>query len=179
MVYVFLANGFEETEALVTVDLLRRAGLSVQTVGIGGKTVCGSHGISVSADVEDVDFVAKDTKAVVLPGGMPGTRHLEASHLVQDMLKLAVKENCFIAAICAAPSVLGHAGLLSGKRATCYPGFEPELIGATVVPDAAVRDGNIITGKGAGAVFDFSFAIIRALRGEEQATTVKEAIQCK
>lgn len=179
MVYVFLANGFEETEALVTVDLLRRAGLEVETVGIGGKTVCGSHGIAVAADVADRDFVAKDVEAIVLPGGMPGTRHLEASALVQDMLRLAVKKNSFIAAICAAPSVLGHAGLLSGKRATCYPGFESALAGATVVDEPAVRDGNIITGKGAGAVFDFSFAIIRALCGEEQAITVKEAIQCK
>ena len=106
MVYVFLANGFEETEALVTVDLLRRAGLEVETVGIGGKTVCGSHGIAVAADVADRDFVAKDVEAIVLPGGMPGTRHLEASALVQDMMRLAVKENSFIAAICAAPSVL-------------------------------------------------------------------------
>ncbi len=179
MIYVFLANGFEEIEALATIDVLRRAELSVTTVGIGGKQITGAHHITVAADVEENDVQFAEMSAVVLPGGMPGTLNLEASKIVQEALEHAVKNNLVIAAICAAPSILGHKGLLKGKQAIAYPGFEKELTDAIVSDSAVVRDGNIITGKGAGVAIDFGLEIVRALVSDKTANTVKEAMQCK
>ncbi len=179
MIYVFLANGFEEVEALTPVDVLRRGGVDVKTVGIGGKTVTGSHGISVLADLEESEMDVASLSGVVLPGGMPGTKHLDASETVKTALAAADKKGVLIAAICAAPSVLGHAGLLDGKRATCFPGFEGELTGATLCHDVAVTDGNVITGKGAGAALPFALAILSYLKGAEIAAGVKAALQCE
>ena len=178
MIYVFLANGFEEVEALTPVDVLRRGGVDVKTVGIGGKTVTGSHHIPVTADLseDEVDFAA--LSGVVLPGGMPGTKNLDASETVKKALAAANEKGALIAAICAAPSVLGHNGLLSGKRATCFPGFESELTGATLCADLAVTDGNVVTGKGAGAALPFALALLRYLKGADVADTVKSALQC-
>jgi len=178
MVYVFLANGFEEVEALTPVDILRRGGVDVKTVGIGGKTVCGSHGIPVVADVceGDVDFAA--LSGVVIPGGMPGTTNLDASETVKAALSVAAEKGGLMAAICAAPLVLGHAGLLDGKRATCYPGFESELHGATVCDELAVRDGNVITGKGAGAALPFALELLSYFKGEAVAADIQNALQC-
>lgn len=179
MVYLFLADGFEETEALVTVDILRRAGIAVKTVGVGGRQVTGSHGIAVTADSIDSELRLADATAVVLPGGMPGTKHLEASPVVQEAVSFAEKNGLLLAAICAAPSILGKRGLLNGKRATCYPGFETALIGAAVTGAGVERDGRYITGKGAGAVMDFGFEIVTALLDAKTANSVKEAMQCK
>ena len=178
MIYVFLANGFEEVEALTPVDVLRRGGVDVKTVGIGGKTVIGSHNIPVTADLneDEVDFDA--LSGVVLPGGMPGTKHLDASETVKTALAAAKEKGALIAAICAAPSVLGHNGLLNGRRATCFPGFESELAGATLCADLAVTDGNVVTGKGAGAALPFALALLGYLKGADVADKVKSALQC-
>lgn len=180
MVYVFLAHGFEEVEALAVVDFLRRCDVEVKTVGIGTKGVMGSHSIGVFADLQEDEAVfRKDLQAIVLPGGMPGTLNLERSAFVQSAIDFAVKENLLIAAICAAPSILGHKMLLQGKQAVCFPGYEDELFGAQVLPQSVCEDGNIITGNGAGAVFKFAYAIGVRLAGKEKADAVYEGMQCK
>ncbi len=179
MIFVFLANGFEEIEALATVDVLRRAQLPITTVGIGGKQITGAHEITVTADITEEILELTDAKAVVLPGGMPGTLHLEASKTVQNALEYAHKNDLLIAAICAAPSILGHKGLLNGKEAICYPGFEKDLTGAVISDKSVVRDGNIITGKGAGVAIDFGLEIVKAMVSEDTANILKEAMQCR
>ena len=175
MVYVFLANGFEEMEAIAPIDMLRRAGVEVQTVGIGTATPTGSHGITVTADITEDMVTTADLQGVILPGGLPGTNHLEASATVQNLLTYCAEHDLLMAAICAAPSVLGHKGLLDGRRYTCYPGFET-ADGATGEP--ATRDGNVITGKGAGAATAFARLLIAYFCGEEKADAVCGAMQC-
>lgn len=179
MVYVFLANGFEEMEALCTVDILRRAGLSVTTVGVGGTQVVGTHNITVQADIAETAVNLQEIEAVILPGGMPGAVHLEQSQTVQAFLDRAVEENAYIGAICAAPFILGHRGLLQGKQAVCFPGFEEELQGAQVMTDAVVTDGHIVTAKGAGVVFEFALALVSVLVSEEKARQLREVMQCR
>ncbi len=178
MIYVTLANGFEEIEALAVVDILRRAELDVLTVGIGGKTVRGSHGIVVAADIGEDEVRDKYLKALILPGGMPGTLRLERSETVSRLIDTAMERNLLIGAICAAPSILGHKGLLKGRRATCFPGFEQELFGAEVLPDAVVEDGQIVTAKGAGAAVAFGLCLVKRLAGEAEAKKLQEAMQC-
>lgn len=179
MVYVFLADGFEEIEALAPVDILRRAGVEVQTVGIGGQTVVGSHGVPVVCDITERDVTTDGLTAVVLPGGMPGTTNLDRSRVVSKLLEYAASHGLVIGAICAAPSVLGHRGLLRGKQATCFPGFEKELTGASLVPDAVVTDGRIITAKGAGVAIPFGLALAAALVSPEKAEAVRVSMQCQ
>lgn len=180
MIAVFLAEGFEETEALTTVDVLRRAELEVVTFGVGGRMITGSHGITVFADRGDGEWTPDGVEAVVLPGGMPGTLHLEASAAVQKALEHAAAKELVIGAICAAPSVLGHRGLLQGKRATCFPGFEEELTGAEVVTGApVVTDGRIVTAKGMGVTIPFALAIVRLLQSEEAAARLEATLQCR
>jgi len=166
---MFLADGFEEVEALAPLDLLRRAGADVKTVGIGKKIVCGAHNISVYADLEDSELTSLDAEMVILPGGMPGTLNLAASSVVADALKTALRNDSYIAAICAAPSILGEAGILNGKRAVCFPGFEDSLKGATVTSDGVVRDGKVITGAGMGVALEFGLELVSCLYGEEKA----------
>lgn len=178
MIYVFLADGFEEIEALTPVDILRRAGLTVQTVGVGEKVVTSSHKIPVTADITDAEMeLNSDLQAVILPGGMPGTTNLDASDAVARALEFAKAHDLLICAICAAPSVLGHKGLLFGKEAICFPGFESELSGATLSEKFVCRDGNIITAKGMGVATEFALAIASALAGVEAAEKVRAAIQ--
>lgn len=177
MIYLFLADGCEEIEALCPLDLLRRAGLKVTTVGIGGRRITGSHGITVEADIADVDYNDPAPEAVILPGGMPGTLHLDASPVVDRALRDAEAARAWICAICAAPSVLGHRGLLSGKRATCFPGFESELTGALEVGGKVVRDGHVITAAGMGVAMEFGLEIIAAMKSPEAAGAVRAAIQ--
>lgn len=178
MVVVFLAEGFEEIEALTPVDILRRAGVDVKTVSVAGREVTGSHGIRVTADTADGDCVCdEDTEAVILPGGMPGTLNLEKSAAVQNALTFMESSGGYICAICAAPSVLGHRGMLRGKRATCFPGFEDQLDGAEVTGAAVERSGRIITSRGAGTAMDFALEIVSALRGEEASSKIAAAIQ--
>ena len=173
MIYVFLANGFEENEALVTVDLLRRAGLELRTVAVGGDNkVTGAHGIPVIADIKDTEFCDIMPEVVILPGGMPGTENLDQSLTVQVALLDAMRRGNLVCAICAAPMILGKLGYLEGKRATCFPGFEQYLEGATVVDERVVRDGNVITAKGMGCANEFALAIIEAICGKEKADEV-------
>ena len=178
MIYMFLANGFEEVEALCPLDLLRRAGRSVTTVGVGGDTVVGSHGITVHADIPDTMYRDCAPDMIILPGGMPGTRHLDASPTVESALRAARSHDSLIAAICAAPMILGKRGFLEGKRAVCFPGFEEYLTGATLPTDGTrvVRDGRIITAAGMGVALDFGLALVAALEGEEAADALRASV---
>lgn len=156
MIYVFLAQGFEEIEGLTPVDLLRRCELDVITVGIGGSIIRGSHNIPVFCDIQDNELVLdKNIEMIILPGGMPGAINLESSKKVQEAIDFCISENIPIAAICAAPSILGHKGILEGKKAVCFEGFESQLKGATVLDDSVCVDGNIITARGAGVALEF------------------------
>ncbi len=179
MVYLFLAEGFEEIEALTPVDILRRANIDITTVGIGAKTVCGAHGIKVEADIteeEALSAINGEIEAIILPGGMPGSRNLDQSSTVDAFLALAREKDIPCAAICAAPMVLGKRGMLCGKRAVCYPGFEEYLSGAEIVDAPAVRDGNIICGRAMGSAADFALLITELLRDEDTARKIAAAI---
>ncbi len=179
MIYVFLAEGFEEVEALAPVDMLRRAGLKVVTVGVTKKIVTGSHGIPVTADITaDELHVGADTEMIVLPGGMPGTRNEEASPAVQAAIDYCAANDRYIGAICAAPSILGHKGLLKGKTAVCYTGFEQELTGAAIGTDGVVMDGKIITARGAGVAVDFALTLVGVLLGSETRDKLRASILC-
>ncbi len=174
---IFLADGFEEIEGLTVVDILRRAGMEAVMVSImGRKEICGSHKISVQADelYEDIDVAALD--GVVLPGGMPGTLNLGAHAGVNETIKSFAAEGKLVAAVCAAPSVLGQAGLLQGKKAACYPGFEDKLTGAEVVYDEVAEAGNIITSRGMGTTIAFALRITAFLAGEDKAQDLAEKI---
>lgn len=179
MIYLFLADGFEEIEALCPLDLLRRAGQNVTTVGVGGKTVTGAHGISVVADIMDTEFDDANPTMVILPGGMPGTKNLDESPVVQKALDAALATNAPIAAICAAPMVLGKRGILRGKQATCFPGFEEYLEGATLSPLSVVRDGNTITAKGMGVALPFGLALVEHLTDKKTADGLKNAVMAE
>ena len=176
MIYMFLANGFEEIEALCPLDLLRRAGLEVTTVGIGGEMICGSHGITVAADIPEGMYADAAPDMIILPGGMPGSKNLDENRTVDVALKAAARKGAYIAAICAAPMVLGHRGLLEGKEAICYPGFEKELTGAILSDKKVVRDGNVITAAGMGVALDFGLELVKALKGEAVASALRSAV---
>ena len=153
---VFLAEGFEEIEGLTVVDILRRAGIDVVTISVmGQKEVCGSHKITVLADAlfEEVNF--EEYEGIVLPGGMPGTTNLGGHSGVNQIIKSFAEQGKLVAAICAAPSVLGQAGILEGKKAACYPGFEDKLTGAEVTFEEVAEDGNVITSRGMGTAIPF------------------------
>lgn len=167
MVYVFLAEGFEETEAVVTIDILRRGYADVKTVSISGdKSVTGAHGITLMADIAISEVKKADAEAFILPGGMPGTTNLAESEEVKELLLYGNENDKLICAICAAPSVLGKLGILKGKRAVCYPGFEDYLDGAKVYEVPVMHDGNIITSRGAGTAHLFAVEILTALKGD-------------
>lgn len=176
MVYMFLANGFEEIEALCPLDLMRRANIDVTTVGIGAKEITGAHGITVTADVTDETLTVNDLDMVFLPGGMPGTLGLAASDVVKSTVNTAVSQGAFVAAICAAPSILGDMGLLRGKNAVCYPGFEDRLAGATIPQAKVVLDGNILTAKGMGAALEMGLKIVELFRGTEFAEKLRHDV---
>jgi 4-methyl-5(b-hydroxyethyl)-thiazole monophosphate biosynthesis len=204
MIVMFLAPGFEEVEALAPLDLLRRAGLEVVTVAVreaktnqlieslgrigvsatnlwdDDRTVTGSHGITVTADITEAALPGRLARAaleaVILPGGMPGTTNLDASPVVEKTLELAAAKDAFLCAICAAPLVLGKRGYLNGKRATCFPGFEEYLTGATV-GGKVIRDGKIITAAGMGVAQEFGLEMISALVSPEKAGEIRAAIQ--
>ena len=173
MVYVHLAEGFEETEAITVVDLLRRAEIETEIVSVTGYLpVKGSHGIKVVADILFEDAVYSSCELIVLPGGMPGATNLDAHEGLREKLYSFNNQGKKLAAICAAPLVLGHAGVLKGKKATCYPGFEAELEGAELCLEAVVSDGGIITSRGPGTAMAFALAIIEDLRGKEAADEI-------
>ena len=177
MVYVFLATGFEDIEALAPVDIMRRASIQVQTVSVTGElTVVSAHGVGIVADVllSDVDF--QQAEMLVLPGGMPGATNLDACRPLTDAIVRHYETGGAIAAICAAPLVFGHLGLLQGRRATCYPGFEPELKGAVCTSAIVESDGNIITGKGPGAAFEFGYTIVDFFLGEGASQPLRQGM---
>ena len=177
--YIFLANGFEEVEALATVDVLRRADLKVKIVGVGSDVITGAHGISTVCDAVDSDLTPDgDIEAVILPGGMPGTLNLERSAKVNAFVDYAYENQKLVCAICAAPSILGHKGMLKGKKAVCFPGFESELEGAELSDSFVVTDGNIITAKGMGSAVKFGIAIGAAFVGEAKMKKIEESLQC-
>lgn len=179
MVYVFLADGFEVIEALAPVDMMKRAGIDVKTVGVTGKNVTASCGVTVTSDMTIYEFNFYDVEAVVLPGGMPGTLNLENNDAVQNAIDNAKNTNAFICAICAAPSILGHKGLLNGKNAVCFPGFENALEGALLSDEYVVTDGQFITAKGAGVCIDFGLEIVKQLKGGEVSDEVRKSIQSR
>ncbi|MCC8159752.1 MAG: DJ-1/PfpI family protein [Oscillospiraceae bacterium] len=176
MVYVLLADGFEEVEAIEPIDILKRGGVEVLTAGVKSKTVTGAHGITVTADIAIQEVDPSNMELLMLPGGA-GHEILDASNEVHGLINYAVTKGLYISAICAAPSILGKKMILEGKKATCFPGYEKYLYGAEVVADKAVVDGKIITGKGAGAAADFGFAMLALLKGGETAKRVKEIMQ--
>ena len=177
MVYLFLAEGFEEIEALCVLDLLRRNKIETKTVGVTGKTVNGSHGIPVICDVTENELDINDSfDMIILPGGLPGSDNLHASNVVDAFIKKANEKNKFICAICAAPYVLGVRGILNGKKATCYPGFQDRLEGAIYVNEGVVRDGKIITGRAMGSATDFALEIIEALLDKDAREKTKASI---
>lgn len=173
MVYIMLANGFEEIEALTVVDVVRRAGLEALTVSISNSNeVKGAHSIRVAADILISEADLEESDLVVLPGGMPGALNLRNSEPLCLALKARASHNRPIAAICAAPFILGELGILDGKRATCYPGFEDHLHGAAHTGEMVEQDGNIITAKGPAAAADFALTIVEALCGKAKADEV-------
>lgn len=179
MLYAFLAKGFEEVEAIAAIDVIRRAEIEICTVGVGSKIVCGSHNIPVFCDLDENEAVLNDdVDGILLPGGMPGTLNLEANDTVNKFIDFCAGNGRLICAICAAPSILGHKGLLNGKKAVCFPGFENELSGADISSDFVVRDGNIITAKGMGSAVDFGIEIVQYFKGEEKAKALKASLQC-
>ena len=176
MVYLFLADGCEEVEALTTVDLLRRADVDVRTVSImGRRNVIGSHKIEIMADTvfEDINGTAE---MLILPGGMPGTTNLAAHVGLDQMIREYAGQGRYLAAICAAPTVYGEKGLLTGKKATCYPGMEKGLTGAIVSNDKVVVDGNVITSRGLGTAIDFALKLIEILKDKTLADSIAEKI---
>ena len=177
--YLFLADGFEEIEALSPVDILRRGGVTVKTVGISGKTVTGSHGVPVICDIAEEDVIPGEIDMMILPGGMPGTKNLGKSLTVQEGLAYAAQENLWIAAICAAPSVLGENGILHGRKYTCFPGFENEGYHGTYTAAPIQQDGKVITANGAGNAFLFGLYLLAAFVGEEKALEVGRSMQAK
>lgn len=181
MVYILLGEGFEEAEALVTADVLRRANLSVTLAGIGGDCVTGAHGIAVRADAPVEAVVLKKGDMVVLPGGMGGVASIENSQAAMALARQARgNSELWLAAICAAPTLLARAGLLgAGVHAVCYPGMEGELSAAGAIPEMdkpVVMEGKLITGRGPGAAFDFALDLVQTLAGPETAEQIRAGL---
>ena len=177
MVYVLLGTGFEEVEAIAPVDLMRRAGISVLTVGITGKTVYGGHNIGIEADITIDQMDLTDLEMIVLPGGLGGVASARASQAALDAIRFAWENGKFVAAICAGPTVLADLHITDGKNATCYPGCESGMGEANMLSQqACVRDGNLITGTSAGCAVPFGLALIEALKGPETANIIAQQI---
>lgn len=177
MVYVLLGTGFEEVEAIAPVDLMRRAGISVMTVGVTGKTVYGGHNIGIEADITLDEMDLTDMEMIVLPGGLGGVASTRACEAALDALRFAWENNKFVAAICAGPTVLADLHITDDKNATCYPGCESGMGSAKMIPNApCVRDGNLITGMSAGCAIPFGLALIEALKGPDAAKAIASQI---
>ena len=177
MVYMMLGTGFEVTEAMVPLVMMRRAGIEVCTVGINGKTVYGSREIGIVADLELGEMDLTNLDGIVLPGGLGGVASIKASQPALDAVKFAYENHKLVAAICAGPTILAQLGITDGKNATCYPGCEEQMGSAIMVPDAAaVTDGNVITGTSAGCAIPFALQLITALKGKEAADSVAQQI---
>ena len=175
MVYVLLVNGFEEIEAIEPIDIMRRGGAEVKTVGVYDKYVVGAHNIRVEADITIDEVSVDDMELLMLPGG-PGHNLIEESKKAKQLILTAAKK-CWLTAICASPSILGKMGLLNGKTATCFPGYEKFLTGAKATGNKVETDENIITAKGAGAAAEFGFAMLEVLKGRSIADQIKDGMQ--
>lgn len=179
MLYMFFADGFEEVEAVATLDVIRRAGLEINSVGVGSKTVKGSHNIEIVCDLTDNEITPdSELSGVILPGGMPGTTNLMNSEKVNLFIDFCAEKGLLLSAICAAPMILGRKGLLKGCKAICFPGFENELTDAIISEDFVCTDGNIITAKGMGSAVNFGLAIVSYFLGSEKAESLKATLQC-
>ena len=176
MIYMFLGTGFEETEAIAPLDLLRRAGLEVRTVGLNGKIIYGSHGIGVEADLEIHQLDLTTLDMVILPGGLGGVASIRGCEQAMEAIRFAHENGKYTAAICAGPTILAQLGITDGRNATCYPGCEEQMGNAVMVRAAAVTDGKVITGTSAGCAIPFGLALIAALKGHEIADTVAAQI---
>lgn len=179
MIYMFFANGFEEVEAVAALDVIRRADIEIKSVGVGSGTVTGSHGISVVCDITDSDITDFcDLECVILPGGMPGTLNLFKNVTVNKAIDYCAANQKLLAAICAAPLIFGRKGLLEGKEAVCFPGFEDELKGASISNDFVCTSDNVITAKGMGSAVNFGVAVVEYFKGKEFAENLKSGLQC-
>lgn len=177
MVYMLLGTGFEETEAIAPLDLLRRAGIPVLTVGVNGKTVYGGHNIGIEADITLGEMDLTDMEMIILPGGLGGVASVRASQEAMQALRFAWENGKFVAAICAGPTVLADLGITSGKNATCYPGCEGGMGSANMIANApCVRDGKLITGTSAGCAIPFGLMLIAALKSQECADAIAQQI---
>ena len=176
MVYMFLGTGFEETEAIAPLDLLRRAGVEIATVGLNGKVIYGGHGIGVEADLEIGQLDLTNLEMVILPGGLGGVASIKGCSAAMDAIRFAYENGKFVAAICAGPTILASLGITDGKHATCYPGCEEQMGNAIMEDAAAVTDGKIITGTSAGCAIPFGLQLIAALKGQEAADTIAKQI---
>ena len=177
MVYMLLGTGFEETEAIAPLDLLRRAGIPTLTVGINGKAVTGGHGIVMEADLQIGEMDLTNMDMIILPGGLGGVASICGSQAAMDAIAFAASNNKFTAAICAGPTILAHLGITDGKQVTCYPGCEKDMGAAIVAPNVpCIRDGKVITGTSAGCAVDFGLALIAALKGQAAADAIAEQI---
>lgn len=179
MLYMFFADGFEEVEAIAALDVIRRAGIEIESVGIGSKQITGAHNVTVICDKsEDEISVSDKLDGIILPGGMPGTKNLQSNSTVNDYIDFCSENNLYICAICAAPMILGMKNLLIGKEATCFPGFEKFLAGALLSDEYVCTDGKIITAKGMGSAVNFGLAIVTAIKGEKASAELKATLQC-
>ena len=176
MVYMLLGTGFEETEAIAPLDLLRRAGVEVLTVGLNGKVIYGGHGIGVEADIEIGQLDLTQMEMIILPGGLGGVASIRGCQAAMDAVRFAYENDKYTAAICAGPTVLADLGIPNGKNATCYPGCESQMGSAIMVEAAAVIDGKLITGTSAGCAVPFGLALITALKGQEEADRIAKQI---
>ena len=178
MLYMFFAPGFEETEAIACLDVIRRAGIEIRSVGVGSKHITGSHKISVNCDMDAEEATFTGLEGVILPGGMPGTLNLENSERVNEAVDFCAENGKLVSAICAAPSILGKKGLLRGKSAVCYPGFEKFLEGADIPDSYVVTSDNFITARGMGSAVEFGLAIVAYFEGAETAGKLRDTLEC-
>ena len=176
MVFLLLADGFEEVEALTPVDLLRRSGVEVVTVGIGGKEITGARGVKVVADITDADIEETPFDMLILPGGYPGYENLDKSPFTHRMIDVAAQQSAYVASICGAPSILGKRGDLQGRKACCYPGMEQTLLGAEISYDSVCVDGKFITSRSAATAMDFAMTLVEILCGKKQRETLASQI---
>ena len=179
MLYMFFADGFEEVEAVATLDVIRRAGIEITSVGLGSKSVKGSHNIEINCDTIDAEIALNDSiTGVILPGGMPGTTNLMKNEVVNSFIDYCAENKLLLSAICAAPMILGRKNLLEGCKAICFPGFEDQLLGAEISDDFVCTDKNIITAKGMGSAVNFGLEIVSYFLGKEKADSLNATLQC-
>ena len=176
MVYVLLGTGFEETEAIAPIDLMRRAGIDVLTVGIQGKLVYGGHNIGIEGDITLEQLNPADLEMIVLPGGLGGVQSIRSCQKAMDTVRAAYENGKFVAAICAGPTILAQLGITDGKDAVCYPGCEADMGNARMVTAPCIRSGNVITGTSAGCAVAFGLALVAALKGQAEADRIANQI---